>query len=1087
MPTKHASHVHLAWKKVKALGSGQSEIVFRTAAVAVVVLGLYAASLHSYILFHSLIEFTTIAIGFTLFILTWNARRFLTGGCLKALGIGYGLIALVDLFHGLAYKGMGVFPGHDANLPTQLWIAARFLQAVLLLLAPLFARRNLNERVFFGISLAVVSAGTALVWSGAFPDCFIEGTGLTPFKIVSEYVISALLLVALFLFIGKRTAFNTRVFTLIAVSILCTIGSELAFTSYVSVYGPANMGGHFLKLAAFYLIYRAIVVTGFKEPFELIFRDLKQAEQALTQEREFNRSLLEGMADGVVACDADGILTLFNRSAREWHGLDPLRLPPEEWAHHFDLFRLDGTTPLPTDEVPLARAFRGEVVRDAGMSIKAQGQPIRFIFANGSVIRDEAGLKLGAVVIMRDVTEVGRLELELHKVNEELEQRVEERTDELRKINRQLQVELAERGRIENALMLTQFSVDHAADAIMWIRPDGGYCYTNEAASRLLGYSAEEFLKMQTTDVNPAHQKEVWPLHWEELKSGKSLIFEAVLLRKDGSLVPVEIHANHVVFGEQEYNCASVRDLSERKRAEQERLAHLWFMESMDAINRAIQGASDLERMMSDVLDAVLSTFACDRAFLLYPCDPESETWSAPMERNRPEYPGVCELGIEMAMDPAVAETFRILIAADGPVNFGPGTSHAVPPDVTERFGVKCFLAMAIYPKVGKPWQFGIHQCSHARVWTKEEERLFNEIGRRLVDSMTSLLMYRDLRKNEQRYRMVFENSPVSIWEEDFSGVQTFFDGLKQEGVTDIEQYLDHHPDAVRHCAELAKITDVNRAALTLHGAANKEELFAGLVNTFTPESFDTFRQELVCLWNGGSEMVRDAVVKTLAGESRHVTVYFSVCPGYEETLAKILVSLADISSRKQAEELLRAREEEFRAVVENSPDVIVRYDREGRRIFVNPEFERINHLLAREVLGKKPIEFSTELAPVAVEFTEKLMAAIASGTKTTVDLSWTKEGRTQCWYVRVVPEFDAHGAVVSALTIWSDFSERKQIEEQIRKLNEELELRVKQRTSELEEKNTELYKMNRLFVGRELRMVELKERIRELEKKNEG
>lgn len=191
-----------------------------------------------------------------------------------------------------------------------------------------------------------------------------------------------------------------------------------------------------------------------------------------------------------------------------------------------------------------------------------------------------------------------------------------------------------------------------------------------------------------------------------------------------------------------------------------------------------------------------------------------------------------------------------------------------------------------------------------------------------------------------------------------------------------------------------------------------------------------------------------------------------------------------DITESRQVEEMLRAREEEFRAVVENSPDVIVRYDREGRRIFVNPEYERVNHVMAKEVLGKKPAEFSTELAPMAGEFTGKLMAAMESGTKTTIDLSWTKEGRPLCWYVRVVPEFDANGNVVSALTIWSDISERKQIEKEIRQLNEELEERVKERTAELEEKNAELARLNKIFVGRELRMVELKERIRELEKR---
>ncbi len=200
------------------------------------------------------------------------------------------------------------------------------------------------------------------------------------------------------------------------------------------------------------------------------------------------------------------------------------------------------------------------------------------------------------------------------------------------------------------------------------------------------------------------------------------------------------------------------------------------------------------------------------------------------------------------------------------------------------------------------------------------------------------------------------------------------------------------------------------------------------------------------------------------------------------------IAAVADITVQMKTEQQRLASEQAFRAVVENSPDVIVRYDREGRRIYVNPEFERVNHLTAQEVLGKKPVELSTELAPMAAVFTEKLMVAMESGTVTKIDLSWTRDGRPICWFVRVVPEFDEHGAVASALTIWSDISERKQMEEDIRNLNEELEKRVQERTAELEEKNAELYKMNRLFVGRELRMVELKERIKELENAgNEG
>ncbi|MDD2850983.1 MAG: MASE3 domain-containing protein [Desulfuromonadaceae bacterium] len=263
------------------LDSNRSEKLSHIGAVSAVTLALYFSSLHSYLLFHSLIEIVTISVAFTLFILTWNTRGYSENSYLRLLGIGYAFIALIDLAHTLAYKGMNVFPGYSANLPTQLWIAARYLQAITLITAPFFIARRLNDRaVIAGFTMAV-SVLVATIFSGNFPDCFIEGKGLTAFKIGSEYVISALLLASLYFYYGKRRYFSDRVFILTACSIVCTIFSEIAFTSFVSVYGFVNMLGHFFKLAAFYLIYRAILVTGLKEPFTLIFRELKQAEEAL--------------------------------------------------------------------------------------------------------------------------------------------------------------------------------------------------------------------------------------------------------------------------------------------------------------------------------------------------------------------------------------------------------------------------------------------------------------------------------------------------------------------------------------------------------------------------------------------------------------------------------------------------------------------------------------------------------------------------------------------------------------------------------------------------------------------------------------
>jgi PAS domain S-box-containing protein len=152
-------------------------------------------------------------------------------------------------------------------------------------------------------------------------------------------------------------------------------------------------------------------------------QERRLVESALLRQDKFIRSLLENIPDGVVACDAGGILNLFNRAARQWHGLDPMALPPEQWAEHYDLFAGDGKTPLSVQTVPLARAYRGEEVRNTEMSIVAKGQPPRYILANAGPFFDEQGQMLGAVAVMVDITERRRVEDEVRQLNRNLQER----------------------------------------------------------------------------------------------------------------------------------------------------------------------------------------------------------------------------------------------------------------------------------------------------------------------------------------------------------------------------------------------------------------------------------------------------------------------------------------------------------------------------------------------------------------------------------------------------------------------------------------------------------------------------------------
>jgi len=249
-----------------------------------VLAGLYLTSLYSYLLFHVAVEIFSIIIACGIFVIMWNARRYFDNGYLLFLGIAFLFVGITDLVHTLAYKGMGVFPEYDANLAPQLWIFARYLESVSLLLAPSFLSRKFRAEPVLAIYAGVSAFFMFLIFSGLFPACFVEGEGLTPFKKLSEYLISAIIGLAMLRLYSKRESFDPGVLKLLTGALVLTIFSELAFTAYVSVYGPANMVGHYFKLAAFTLVYKAMIQTGLQKPYTLLFRDLKIREGELERE-----------------------------------------------------------------------------------------------------------------------------------------------------------------------------------------------------------------------------------------------------------------------------------------------------------------------------------------------------------------------------------------------------------------------------------------------------------------------------------------------------------------------------------------------------------------------------------------------------------------------------------------------------------------------------------------------------------------------------------------------------------------------------------------------------------------------------------
>jgi PAS domain-containing protein len=239
-------------------------------------------SQQNYLLFHTFVEIFSIVTAIAIFAIAWNTRRLVDNSYFKIIGIALLFVAILALIHTLAYKGMGVFPDVAANLATQLWIATRYLLSFSFLVPLLLIHHKVKSSIVFA-GYAIVTALILLsIYLEVFPQAYNDLTQqLTLFKVGSEYVISAIMVVSIVALIKKRREFSERIFKLLLTAMVLAIATEMAFTLYTDVYGISNMIGHLVNIGSFYCIYIALVETSLTNPFELLFRNLKQSELSL--------------------------------------------------------------------------------------------------------------------------------------------------------------------------------------------------------------------------------------------------------------------------------------------------------------------------------------------------------------------------------------------------------------------------------------------------------------------------------------------------------------------------------------------------------------------------------------------------------------------------------------------------------------------------------------------------------------------------------------------------------------------------------------------------------------------------------------
>lgn len=441
----------------------------------------------------------------------------------------------------------------------------------------------------------------------------------------------------------------------------------------------------------------------------------------------------------------------------------------------------------------------------------------------------------------------------------------------------QAQEEIAERKRAEEALRESEEHYrtifEGVQDAIFVESLDGKILTVNERACEMFGYSQSEFLTKTVADLVPPGYSILGGEGAEGHLSAEPR--QAVNQRANGELFPIEISGRVQSINGEQVLLVVVRDITERKRAED------LLIESERRFSTAFEYAS--------IGMALVTT---------------EGHWA---RVNR----ALCRL-LGYSEAELLQQTFQ-------------GITH--PDDIQSDLNfMNRLLAGEIHSYQMEKRYF--HKSGHV-VWALLSVSLVRDDQGKPQYFVSQIQDITDRRKSElaliksqDRYRDLFDSSPVSLWEEDFSLVKKRIDALRNSGIRDLKEYFARHPEEVVKLAALVKVTDVNQASLDLYRVKRKEDLLKGLSETMGGDALEHFQEEILGLMSTPNRFTWEGTETTPDDRKMEVVVTGSIPHGFEEDWSKVIVSISDITQRKQNELEIRRHIAELEAVYENGLSV---------------------------------------------------------------------------------------------------------------------------------------------------------------------
>jgi PAS domain S-box-containing protein len=297
-------------------------------------------------------------------------------------------------------------------------------------------------------------------------------------------------------------------------------------------------------------------------------------------------------------------------------------------------------------------------------------------------------------------------------------------------------------------------------------------------------------------------------------------------------------------------------------------------------------------------------------------------------------------------------------------------------------------------------------------------------------------------KESEARFRILFDNSPISLHEEDFSAVKQRLNTLQIAGVVDFDVYLREHPEIVAECARLVKVVDVNNASLKLFGAIRKEDMLTNLASNLPTAENEAFRTELVLIASGASHFEMETINQTLDGRKITLQLNWTAFPGHENDLSKIIVSILDITEQKQAEAAIRESEAKFKAIIASSPDGIGMASMDGKMLLISDSLANMYGFAEDEkdaYLGKNIFQFIDKSSH---ESLKNNLITLRNGVKFGVSeyLAVKKDGTRFPVDSNSTILRDSEGSPIGIVFVQRDITKRKQAEAELLNTNMQLE-----------------------------------------------